>query len=175
MSLRDQLIAAGLASKQQVKQITKPVRPPQVSRNKPAPVSAATLSAQRAQAEKFARDQALNRKQQEKAERQARRAQIRQLIEQSRLPPVGGDDYYNFVAAGRIRRIAVNGMLRDQILRGELLIASFGEQHDLVPASAAARIRERDPSVIIAIPSTDAAATANDAYKEFVVPDDLNW
>ena len=48
------------------------------------------------------------------------------------------------------------------------------EGYDLVPAAIAARIRERDPTAIVALISRDSAP-ADDAYKEFAVPDDLIW
>lgn len=45
-------------------------------------------AAERAQAEKAARDPELNRRKAEKAEAKARAAQIRQIIDQHRLPPI---------------------------------------------------------------------------------------
>ena len=175
LSLREQLIAAGLVSKKQAKEANRPVRPPQVSRNKPPPVPAAALAAQRAQAEKFARDQALNLKQQEKAERKARRAQTRQLIERARVPRVESDDYFNFVDNGKIRRVAVNASLREQLQSGTLVIARFSDQYDLVSAAAAGQIRAHDAAAIISVEPAAASAAADDAYKDFVVPDDLKW
>lgn len=176
LSLREQLIAAGLAPKKKPQDNARPARPPKGARNQPPPVPAPTLAAQRAQAEKFARDQELNRKQQEKAQRRARAAQLRQMVEQHCLPRADGDDYYNFVDGGRVRRIPVTPALRAQVTRGEVLIARHADRYDLVPAAAAARIREQHPEAIL---SFDAAAVtsapADDPYKDFVVPDDLTW
>ena len=62
LSLRDQLIAAGLVSKKHAKEANKPVRPPQISRNKPPPLPPAALAAQRTQAEKFAKFRTLAEK-----------------------------------------------------------------------------------------------------------------
>jgi uncharacterized protein len=176
LSLRDQLIAAGLAPKKAAKEGNRPARAPKAPRNQPPPLPAATLAAQRAQAEKFVRDQELNRKQQEKAQRKARLAQVRQLIEQHALPRVNGDDHYNFVDDGRIRRIAVTPALRAQLLGGTVLIVRCSGLYDLVPAEAAGRIRERDPGAVLAPPvGAGAAPAADDPYKDFVVPDDLTW
>ena len=177
LSLRDQLIAAGMAPKKQPQDNARPARPPKGPRNQPPPVPAATAAAQRAQAEKFARDQELNRKQQEKAQRKARAAQLRQMIEQSCLPRVASDDYYNFVDEGRVRRIAVTPALRAQIMRGEVLVARRSDHYELVPAAAAARIREQHPAAILALEVAAATATpaADDPYRDYVVPDDLVW
>ncbi len=184
LSLRDQLIAAGLASKKQPKDNTRPARPPKGARDQPPPLPAATLAAQRAQAEKFARDQELNRKQQEKALRRARAAQLRQLIDNCCLARAAGDDYYNFVDGGRVRRMPVTPELRARLTRGEVLIARCSDRYDLVPTAAAARIRECDPTAILSLdgPSPDgksgaapAAGAEDDPYKDYVVPDDLTW
>jgi uncharacterized protein YaiL (DUF2058 family) len=108
----------------------------------------------------------------------ARRAELRQFIDQHRLPRVESDDYYNFVDEQRIRRIAVTPELRARILRGDLLIARCSAQYDLVTADVADRIRERDPAALIGLPPDSAQeepAPADDPYKDYAVPDDLMW
>lgn len=176
-SLRDQLIQAGLVSEKQARAATENKRAPQVSRKKPLPVSEQQRRLQQAQAEKTARDQALNRKQLEKAERRARRAEVRQLVEQHRVAPVESEDWFNFVDGAKIKRIAVTPVLRASILSGDLVIVRSDNRYDLVPEAAAERIRERDPSAAIkAEATTSAAADAKDPdYQDFIVPDDLMW
>jgi hypothetical protein len=176
-SLREQLIAAGLVSQKQAREATPNTRPPQQSKKLPPPLSAAALAAQRAQAEKFARDQALNRKRQEKAERKALLAQLQQMIEHSALPRIESDDYYNFVDAAKIKRIAVNAGVRAQIQSGEVLIVRCGPGYRLLPSAAAERIREREPTAIVPPVAAEpqAPGAAEDTYKEYVVPDDLMW
>lgn len=179
MSLRDQLIQAGLVTEKQAKLASQQPRPPQVSRHKPPPVPEQQLALQRAQAQKAARDQELNRKLKAKAERTARLAQIRQLIEQNRLPPIESDDYYNFIDGTKIKRIAVNALVRAQLNRGELRVVRADNRYALVSAAAAARIGERESSAVIE-PLAGAAASAagvgeEGAYGAYVVPDDLTW
>jgi uncharacterized protein len=183
-SLRDQLLKAGLVTERQAKQATlhakqqqhQQARGPKKARPAGAPpaVNPAVLAAQAAKA---ARDQELNRRQQEKAAAKARAAEITQIIEQNRVPRVeDGDDYFNFVANGKIRRILVTPDLRDRIVRGTLVIVRWGGRHDLVPPEAAERIRERHATAVISLPAAPAPAQdAEDPYKEFVVPDDLIW
>jgi hypothetical protein len=180
-SLRDQLIQAGLVTEKQAKLASQQTpRPPQQSRKKPR-ISEQQLALQRAQAQKAARDQELNRKQQAKAERTARLAQVRQLVEQNRVPPIESEDYYNFVDGTRIKRLAVNAPVREQLNRGELRIVRCDNRYALVPAGAAERIGERDPAALIArVVDTAAAAAAgadghDNVYGAYVVPDDLMW
>ena len=176
-SLRDQLLQLGLANKQQAKQAQ--AKKPKPNRHQPAPPpDPAATAAQRAQAAKLLRDQELNRKEQAKLEARARAAQLRQLIDQSRLPPVVTDDYFSFMNGTRIARIPVDADRRARLAAGTLLIASFAGRYDLIPADAAQRLRERDPAVVIdpnAPSAAGSAAPEEDPYKDFVVPDDLTW
>ena len=128
-----------------------------------------------AQAAKVARDQALSRKQQEKAQKKALQAQIKQLIEQNRLPQVESDEPYNFVDDGKIRRITLNAANRGALTRSELFIVRHEGRYDLVPAAIAARIRERDATAVVTIVAASETVPVDDAYKGFEVPDDLIW
>jgi hypothetical protein len=65
--------------------------------------------------------------------------------------------------------------MREQLDRGDLVIVRCDAQYDLVPAAAAARIREREPAAVIEAAGVAGAASEADAYGEYVVPDDLKW
>lgn len=176
MSLREQLLAAGLVSKKQAKQVDQQQRQQPRDRHTVAKKAAEQqLAAQKAQAAKAARDQELNRQQQEKAERKARMAEIRQLIDQNRVPKIESDEYYNFIAGKKIRRIAVTPAMREQLIRGELVVVRSEGRSEIVPAEIAARIRDRDERVVIPYNAAPAVVDENDPYKDHVVPDDLMW
>jgi uncharacterized protein YaiL (DUF2058 family) len=227
MSLRDQLLAAGLVSQKQVReaerqqqqqeraqQQSRQKRPPgrhEQATKKPghaapadrasgqalpgnATPSAAAASDRKgpaiggaipnaaarhaaAQSAKVARDLALNKKQQEKAQQRARAAQIKQLIEQNRLPRAESDERYNFIDGGRIRFIAANVDIRRRLISGDLFIVRHDGMYDVVPAAIAQRIRERDQHAVIKAAAADTTQTppVDDAYKDFAVPDDLMW
>jgi uncharacterized protein YaiL (DUF2058 family) len=179
MSLRDQLLAAGLGTKKQAKEATQ-AKKPQSRHQPPTPVSAEKLAANKALAAKTARDQELNRRQQEKAAAKARRAEVKQLIEQHRLPPVQGDEFFNFADGNRLARLAVTPAMREQLIQGTIVIVRYEGHYAVIPESAVARIRERDEHAVVAgeaaaSPEASAAAEKDDPYKDFVVPDDLVW
>jgi uncharacterized protein len=179
MSLRDQLIAAGLGTKKQAKEATQAKKPP--SRHQPPPpVSPEKLAATKALAAKNARDQELNRRQQEKAAAKARRAEVKQLIEQHRLPPVESDEYYNFADGNRLARLPVTAAMREQLIKGTVAIVRYEGHYAVIPQSAVERIRERDEHAVVtgdaaASPATGTSGDKDDPYKDFVVPDDLVW
>lgn len=177
MSLREQLLAAGFVSKKQVKQATHQERQQQHQKAKhnAGPSNEQRLAAEKAQAAKAARDQELNRLQQEKAAKKALRAEIQQLVEQNREPKLETDDYFNFIDRERVRRICVTPALRERIGRGELVFVRYRGHYELVPPPIAERIRERDPQAIVTLSAEPEKVDDNDPYKDFKVPDDLIW
>src|SRR4051812_27072051 len=180
MSLREQLLAAGLVSKKQAHQAEKGERQNQHKHAKgqaPAPNEAQKRAAEQAAAAKTARDQELNRQRQEQAERKARAAQIKQLIEENRLPKLESDEYFNFVDRGKIRRMAVDTQRREQLIAGSLKIVRFEGKYDVVLPPIAERIGERDARAVVNLNAAQDATTPpeDDPYKDFVVPDDLRW
>lgn len=131
--------------------------------------------AQQTQAAKVARDQELNRRREDKAQRKARTAQIEQIIEQNRVPRLETDDYYSFPDGRKIRRMSVDAQRREQLTSGELAIVRYKGHYAVVPKAIAERIRERDPNMVVPVVQPKASSEPDDAYKDFVVPDDLMW
>jgi uncharacterized protein YaiL (DUF2058 family) len=131
--------------------------------------------AQHAHAAKVARDQELNRRREDKAQRRARMAQIEQIIEQNRVPRLETEDYYGFIDGKKIRRMSVDAQRREQLTRGELVIVRYRGHYAVVPAAIAERIRERDANMVVPLVQPKTSSEPDDAYKDFVVPDDLMW
>ncbi len=177
-SLREQLLKAGLVSKHQAAQAERQQHrqrnqqkkgDPRPAGGKPPPAVTA------AQAAKIARDRELNQEREARARARAVAAEIKQLIDQHALPRPDGDDYYNFVAGKKIRRVAVNAELLERLGRGDIAIVRHEGRSALVPADVAARIRERDERAVIAFQAQSEPVAEDDPYKDFVVPDDLRW
>lgn len=178
LSLREQLLQAGLGSRKQAEHAERQQR--QQSRNKAAVRARQEEQRRRAaeaQAAKAARDEALNRQRQEQAERKARWAQIKQLIEQHRLVKVEGEDYvtFNFIDRQKVRRLTLEASLRERLIGGQVVIVRCEGRYDIVPADIAERIREREPRAVITLSASESPPDDNDPYKEYVVPDDLMW
>ncbi len=175
LSLRDQLLAAGLGTKKQAKQAEHQERHQRHKDKAGAAAAEKQRAAQQAQAAKAARDLELNRQRQIAAERKERAAQIKQLIEQHRLPKLETDEYFNFIHKQKVRRICVDEGLRARILSGDVAIVRCEGKYDMVTAEIAAKIRERDERAIVELPKEETKVDENDPYKDFVVPDDLKW
>ncbi|MEX3773297.1 DUF2058 domain-containing protein [Pseudomonas sp. MYb118] len=178
ISLRDQLLKAGLVNQKQAKQVGKEKQKQQRLAHKGQIEldDSQQRAAQEAKAEKVKRDQELNRQQQEKAEAKARVAQIKQLIEATRLPKLTTEDYYNFVDDKKVKRLSVNALMRNKLSNGSLAIVHHAGGYEVIPREAALKIQERDPQRIVQMNvQTEEAAAEDDPYAAFQIPDDLMW
>jgi uncharacterized protein YaiL (DUF2058 family) len=180
LSLRDQLLQAGLVTEKQVEDAERQRKrqqyaQPRAKKGPPPPPPPHQLAAQKAATEKATRDAELNRKKQEKAERKAKFAQIRQLVEQHQVARVETDDYYNFVDGKNIRRVPVSPELRERLISGQLAIVRNEGRYAFVPAAVAADIRARVERAVIHHNRPGTENAADDPYKDFVVPGDLTW
>ena len=137
--------------------------------------AAARLQAQQMQAAKVARDRELNKRREDKAQRKARMAEIEQIVEQNRLPRLDTDDHYSFIDGKKIRRMSVDAERRERLTSGELAIVRFKGHYAVVPKAVAERIRERDENMVVPVVQPKASPETDEAYKDFVIPDDLMW
>ncbi|MEM7218549.1 MAG: DUF2058 domain-containing protein [Pseudomonadota bacterium] len=190
-SLRDQLIKAGLATKSQAKKADKQknaeANAQRQRKKKPGGKSAAPTQgeknrqrANKARAVRAERDRALARERNEKAAEKAKLAEIKQLVAKhdQRREKAESDVPYNFLHKKKIKRIYVQPAQLDALSRGALVIVNVDGLYHLVSQAVAKRIEERDPRWIVADASKaeDAPDEAmDDYYKQFEVPDDLDW
>jgi len=181
-SLRDQLLKLGVATEKQARQAGKEARQERRRKQQPSKQARAPIDQQlaakqaEARAAKAARDRELNRQRELDALAKARWAEIGQLINEHRVAKPDGFEYFNFQDRGKIRRIPVDGTLRERITRRELSIVRCEGRYDLVPAAIAERIRERNERAVVNLEDdAPSASDANDPYKDYVIPDDLIW
>ncbi|MFO7324495.1 MAG: DUF2058 domain-containing protein [Pseudomonadota bacterium] len=180
LSLREQLLKAGLVTEKQVQQVEREQRQqrfqaPRGRKQKPPGPSPAQLAAQKAAAGKAARDAEANRRKQEKLERRAKYAEIKQLVAAHQIPRVETEDYYNFQDGTQIRRIEVTPELRRRLIAGEIAIVRCEGRFAFVPAAIGEQIGERVPKALLHLNRPQDAPAEDDPYKDYAVPDDLMW
>jgi uncharacterized protein YaiL (DUF2058 family) len=174
LSLREQLLAAGLGTKKQAKEAERQERQ-RHQKDKAAQAAERERAAQQARAAKIARDQELNRQRQLAAEAKARAEQVKQLIMAHRLPKLETDEYFNFIHRQKVRRICVDDTLRTRIINGEIVLVRCEGKYEMIPAEIAEKIRALNPNAVVELPKEDPKPAEDDPYKDFVVPDDLKW
>ena len=176
-SLQDQLLKAGLASEKQAKKAAAGKAPKKRGKKgqQGSVLSESARSARKSMSEKAEQDRALNRQRKAEADRKALLVQIRQLIEQNRVPRDGGEVGYNFVDDGRIRKVFVTPEIQAKLGSGRLAISKFDGAYEVVPIDVAEKIQARDADCVIAREATEPRAAEDDPYREYQVPDDLTW
>lgn len=176
-SLQDQLLNAGAISKQKAQKASSHKRKKQRQKNNKSAsaVDNELVASRRAQAEKVERDRVLNRQRQAVSEQKAIAAQIKQLIELNCLSRDDGDQPYNFVDGTNIHKIYVTKDVLVQLARGLLSIVRSEGGYEIIPAMVAAKINERDDSIVISGSQADTIDGGDDPYADYQVPDDLMW
>ena len=178
--LQEQLLKAGLVKKSKVAEVAREQNRARHAKG-PTDPSEIKLEAERARVEKAERDRALAAERKAQARITELRAQARQIIEDKKVPR-SGEGEYRFTADGAVRTLFVNDDLRQKLSSGALVIVRLGARYELLPRTAADKVRERDASMIVLDHGQDAgsepsAATSEDDayYAKFKVPDDLVW
>jgi uncharacterized protein YaiL (DUF2058 family) len=175
-SLQDQLKQAGLANQKQVVKARKAKNTKEKMQRKGNAVvdETAELVRQR-DAEKLARDKALNEEKNRAAEQKAIQAQIQQLIELNAISE-RGDVEYRFDHNGVIKSLLLDAEHRQALIRGALAIVGKDDNLSLVPAQAASKIAERDDNWLVVMNKRDEGSEdTDDEYADYEVPDDLMW
>lgn len=174
-SLKDQLLKAGLVKKQNVKKQPKKKAPQVAKKNRKKP-SENTLRTQRAMLDKAKKDKKLNEQRRAEAERKALVAQIKQLVNGSKLDRKDGETAYNFTHAKKIKTIYVTDEQHKQLSRGQLVIVTVGgDVFEIVPKVVATKISERDASMVVQNEQKNDTPAEDDPYADYQIPDDLMW
>lgn len=179
-SLRDQLLKTGLVDEKKLKAEKKSRHQHRKNEKKSAASapSESRVQAEKARREKAERDRRANLEKQQKRDRKAIHAQIREIVVNNRLDRTGAEIAYHFVHRGKVKKIYVDEEMRRQLVEGRLAVVRLDGRHELVTIPIARKIRERDDTYVLSISEPDAETTAgedDDAYARYVVPDDLMW
>jgi len=176
LSLQQQLLQAGLVNAKKVKSANKEKSKQQKMARKGQIELDTSLQQQIAlkQEAKALQDKNLNADQQIKLEKKAVKAQIKQLILAAKLPKLNSDDYYNFADHNKIKRIAVNDLIREKLSGGNLAIVKFGAGYEIVDRKVALKIAERNPGIVVLL-NDKTSDSKDDFYASYQIPDDLMW
>lgn len=174
MSLRDQLLKAGLVSPEKVRQVEREARQQShhAKKGKPSAAAAAARAAeqQRRQQEKaqYERDRELNRQRDSEKRRRAVLAQVRQLIDSQRQNDADAELSYNLQVGRKIRKLRVTDKQRKLLAMGRLGVAR--NPHDpfdlpIVPRATALKLQALG-SEFIALLHPEAARLEEDDWPE---------
>lgn len=180
-SLRDQLLKQGLVNKKQVKQAEKSDKRQARDNRKSEKTgeqvqpNEARLKAQQAREKKKQRDKEINLQREAERKQKELIAQVKVIIEHNAIRPAGELDY-NFVVAGKIKKITVDSMQQRALSGGRLAIVESNDRYVLIPTGAAEKISQRVPEAILSLADHNQQdVDPDDPYADFQIPDDLMW
>lgn len=181
-SLQDQLLKAGLVDEKKLAQANREknrkdnLKRHSKNKKKPAQKKRPAVVNQKAE-----RDRELNQKRQQAARRKEQEAQVKQLIDNNKEDRSKGELAYSFVYKKKVKKIFITAAQKQQLVAGRLQIVTYviqndGRKFDLVPLTAAEKIKQRDPDSIVDTNAADESQSkTDDFYAGFEVPDDLDW
>ncbi|MBU0485411.1 MAG: DUF2058 domain-containing protein [Proteobacteria bacterium] len=147
---QDKFLKAGLVNKKQVKKIAHEHRISK-KQDKNSISTEATSKIEQEIAAQKERNKELNRQHNEEKQQRERLAQVRQMIEQNRLPKDERGEAYNFVEKNKIKKIYVPAEIADQLSYGQAAIVKFGTGYEVVPTKTARQISSRDPETVVVL------------------------
>ena len=176
-SFQDQLLKAGMVSKQQIQKANKDKhkKKKQQKSKKDVAIDEIKLKAQQAAKEKSALDRELNKKKEQEARKKAISAEINQLITKNSIER--GDDCdvaYNFSHGEKVNRIYISKEMQQQISKGKLGIARIDGKYELVPKLIAEKIQQRNEGRVVLF-NDKQVIDEDDEYADYQIPDDLTW
>ncbi|MFQ6370956.1 DUF2058 domain-containing protein [Shewanella sp. YIC-542] len=178
-ALQEQLLKAGLTSKQKVKDVKT-----QKKRNRKANIddgsSALKQQIMAQKAEQAQRDKALNEQRfAEATEKGLVRGLITEVKTRAVSLPADGDLKFNYTLNNKIYPVYLTARLQQQLLSGKLGIVRLEDHSYLVPHKLAERVNLLVPEWVGYLwqPTAETTDTVDedDPYADYVIPDDLMW
>jgi len=181
-SLQDQLLKAGLTTKQKTRQANADKR--KKNKQKRSGVQhGATLQEQvkqdlaKNQSEKQAKDNALNEQRKQLLVEKEQGLRIKQILIHHQIKNVNGDNDYNYTFANKIKKLSLDGVTHKALVNGRLSLCGLDESTYIVTRETAEKLAELDANVILVQNEkvVDEQVTEDDPYADYQIPDDLMW
>ncbi|NQZ79400.1 MAG: DUF2058 domain-containing protein [Colwellia sp.] len=181
-SLQEQLLKAGLTTKQKARQANTDTRK-QNKQKRSGVAHGASLQEQVKQdlkvskQEKFAKDLALNAdKKQELAEKE-QHLRMQQILQSHQIKNVNGESEYNYTFANKIKKLFVDAITHKALVNGRLALCGLDDVTYIVTTETAGKLALLSDSVVLV--QNDKVITEDtdedDPYADFQIPDDMMW
>lgn len=180
-SLQEQLLKAGLTTKQKARQANTEKRKKNKQKRSGVKVEASLqeqvkqdlVNAKQAKQDK---DMQLNAEKKEALAKKEHVLRIQQILEHHQVTGINGDKEYNYNFDGKVKKLAVDEKSYDAIVSGRLAICGIDEKSYVVTAQTANKLAELDEKVVLVLnENTAEEIDEDDPYAEFQIPDDLMW
>ncbi len=181
-SLQDQLLKAGLTTKQKTRQANADKR--KKNKQKRSGVQHdATLQEQvkqalaKTNAEKQAKDNALNEQKKQQLAMKEQGLRIKQILTHHQIKNVAGDNEYNYTFNSKIKKLSLDTITHRALVNGRLSLCGLDETTYLVTRETAEKLAELDEDVVLVQNDKveEEKTDEDDPYADYQIPDDMMW
>ena len=181
-SLQDQLLKAGLTTKQKTRQANSDKR--KKNKQKRSGVEhEATLQEQvqqdlaKAKADKLAKDTALNDEKKLQLNAKEQFLRIKQILDHHQIKNVFGDAIYNYTSDVKIKKLALDHYTHKALINGRLALCGLDDVTYIVTSETAEKLSKLDNNIILVQNDKveDEGLDESDPYADYQIPDDLMW
>ncbi len=181
-SLQEQLLKAGLTTKQKARQANSDKRKKNKQKRSGVDVGA-SLQDQvkqdlaKQQAEKQAKDAELNAQKQKALAEKEQHQRILQILQHHHIKGVDGENEYNYTFDKKVKKLYVDNVTQQALIKGRLALCGLDQVSYIVTSETADKLAELDASVVLLKhDKVDVQqADEDDPYAEYQIPDDLMW
>lgn len=181
-SLQEQLLKAGLTTKQKTRQANSEQR--KKNKQKRSGVQHdATLQEQikedlaKAKKIKQDKDNDLNAQNKQKLAEKEQMLRIKQILIHHQVSNVNGDNEYNYTYGSKIKKLSLDTITHKALVNGRLSLCGLDDITYLVTRETAEKIAELDKTIILVQndKAIDEQIDEDDPYADYQIPDDLMW
>lgn len=181
-SLQEQLLQAGLTTKQKARQANTDKR--KKNKQKRSGVSVEESLQEKVKqdvaaekAEKKLRDDALNAQKKEALAQKEQSLRILQILEHHQLKNCAGETEYNYTFGAKIKKLALDAITHKSLVNGRLALCGLNDVTYIVTSETAAKLADLDETVLLVQNdrNEEELLVEDDPYADFQIPDDLMW
>jgi uncharacterized protein YaiL (DUF2058 family) len=181
-SLQDQLLKAGLSTKQKARQANSATR--KKNKQQRSGVQHDTSLQEKVKEdlvqqknEKIAKDSALNEEKKQQLLVKEKQLRIKQILIHHQLKNIKGDNEYNYTFDNKIKKLALDAQTHKALVNGRLSVCGFEEVSYVVTRETADKLAELDTALILVQndKSADDIQEDDDPYADYQIPDDMMW
>jgi len=181
-SLQDQLLKAGLTTKQKARQANSDKR--KKNKQKRSGVEH-ELSLQEkvkndlviSKQDKAKKDAELNAEKNKQLAEKEMHLRILQILQHHQLTQIEGETEYNYTFHSKVKKLFVDAITHRALVNGRLAICGLDDNTYVVTSETAEKISTLDHSIVLVQNDKvdDDTPDEDDPYAEFQIPDDLMW
>lgn len=181
-SLQEQLLKAGLTTKQKARQANTDKRKKNKQKRSGVKIEATLQEKVKqdlaiSQQQKQEKDAALNSEIKQQLADKEQKLRILQILQHHNVKGTNGETEYNYTFNNKIKKLFLDAITHKALANGRLALCGLDEVTYIVTSETAEKIAELDSTVVLLQNDKveESQADDDDPYAEYQIPDDLMW